>query len=201
VWNSPRNHAHHPLGAVAEPVQTHTPEAEAALAREALPFVIVRRKAFPNAFSSGLSVLEQERKDTKAVDEILSVVDAHRRGSVDVRQTDGQRRPQGGEAVRRTDAAIGPRGSCPHPVADLSAHGARFLARHGQQRAQAAFDAAFSSSSPRVPTSSAITGNATPSGRYHSPTALPFPTVQAGRRVTAVAIGNRERTARLEEEE
>jgi hypothetical protein len=37
--------------------------------------VIVRRKAFPNAFSSGLSVLEQERKDPKAVDEILSVVD------------------------------------------------------------------------------------------------------------------------------
>jgi hypothetical protein len=31
---------------------------------------------FPNAFSSGLSVLEQERKDPKAVDEILSVVDA-----------------------------------------------------------------------------------------------------------------------------
>jgi hypothetical protein len=78
---------------------------------------------------------------------------------------------------------------------------ARKAARHGQQRAQAAFDAAFSSSSPRVPTSSAITGNATPGGRYHSPTALPFPTVQAGRRVTALAIGNRERTARLEEEE
>jgi hypothetical protein len=39
-------------------------------------FVIVRRKAFPNAFSTGLSVLEQERKDPKAVDEVLSVIDA-----------------------------------------------------------------------------------------------------------------------------
>jgi chromosome partitioning protein len=55
-------------------------EAAAALAMiggiEALPFVVVRRKAFPNAFSSGLSVFEQERKDPKAVAEMQSVVDA-----------------------------------------------------------------------------------------------------------------------------
>jgi chromosome partitioning protein len=65
---------------VADPQGSDNADAAAALAAidgiEALPFVIVRRKAFPNAFSSGLSVLEQERKDPKAVDEILSVVDA-----------------------------------------------------------------------------------------------------------------------------
>lgn len=65
---------------VADPQGSDNADAAAALATiegiEALPFVIVRRKAFPNAFSSGLSVLEQERKDPKAVDEILSIVDA-----------------------------------------------------------------------------------------------------------------------------
>ena len=39
-----------------------------------LPFAIVRRKAFPNAFSLGLSVVEQSPRDPKAVDELLSVV-------------------------------------------------------------------------------------------------------------------------------
>jgi chromosome partitioning protein len=43
---------------------------------EPLPFAVVRRKAFPNAFSQGLSVLEQTHKDPKAVDEVLSVVEA-----------------------------------------------------------------------------------------------------------------------------
>lgn len=43
---------------------------------EALPLAIVRRKAFPNAFSSGLAVTEQLPKDAKAVDELLSVVGA-----------------------------------------------------------------------------------------------------------------------------
>jgi chromosome partitioning protein len=70
---------------VADPQGSDNADAAAALSAtpafagagiEALPFVVVRRKAFPNAFSSGLSVLEQERKDPKAVDEILSVVDA-----------------------------------------------------------------------------------------------------------------------------
>jgi chromosome partitioning protein len=65
---------------VADPQGSDNADAAAALSTldgiEALPFVVVRRKAFPNAFSSGLSVLEQERKDPKAVDEILSVVDA-----------------------------------------------------------------------------------------------------------------------------
>ena len=65
---------------VADPQGSDNADAAAALSTiegiEALPFVIVRRKAFPNAFSSGLSVLEQERKDPKAVDEILSVVHA-----------------------------------------------------------------------------------------------------------------------------
>jgi hypothetical protein len=43
---------------------------------EALPFAIARRKAFPNSFSNGLTVTEQLPKDVKAVDELLSVVDA-----------------------------------------------------------------------------------------------------------------------------
>ncbi len=41
-----------------------------------LPLVIVRRKAFPNSFSNGLTVMEQLPKDAKAVDELLSIVDA-----------------------------------------------------------------------------------------------------------------------------
>jgi chromosome partitioning protein len=41
---------------------------------EALPFVVVRRKAFPNAFTAGLSVIEQHPQDPKAVEELLSVV-------------------------------------------------------------------------------------------------------------------------------
>jgi chromosome partitioning protein len=43
---------------------------------EALPCVVVRRKAFPNAFSNGLAVTESVPRDTKAVDELVSVVDA-----------------------------------------------------------------------------------------------------------------------------
>lgn len=43
---------------------------------EALSSVIVRRKAFPNSFSNGLTVMEQLPKDAKAVDELLSVVGA-----------------------------------------------------------------------------------------------------------------------------
>jgi chromosome partitioning protein len=41
-----------------------------------LPCVVVRRKAFPNAFSEGLSVIEQSPKDQKAIDELLSVVNS-----------------------------------------------------------------------------------------------------------------------------
>lgn len=45
---------------------------------EALPLAIVRRKAFANAFSVGLGVTEQtaRERDPKAVDELLSVVNA-----------------------------------------------------------------------------------------------------------------------------
>jgi chromosome partitioning protein len=43
---------------------------------EALPLVIVRRKAFPNSFSNGLTVTEQLPKDAKAVDDLISIVDA-----------------------------------------------------------------------------------------------------------------------------
>ena len=43
---------------------------------EPLPLAIVRRKAFPNSFSNGLSVAEHTPRDPKAVDELLSVVDA-----------------------------------------------------------------------------------------------------------------------------
>jgi chromosome partitioning protein len=41
---------------------------------ETLPCVVVRRKAFPNAFSAGLAVTEHVPRDQKAIDEILSVV-------------------------------------------------------------------------------------------------------------------------------
>ena len=43
---------------------------------EALPCVVVRRKAFPNAFSNGLAVTELVPRDPKAADELASVVDA-----------------------------------------------------------------------------------------------------------------------------
>ena len=43
---------------------------------EALLFAVMRRKAFPNAFSNGLSVIEHMPRDQKAVDELLSVVGA-----------------------------------------------------------------------------------------------------------------------------
>jgi chromosome partitioning protein len=49
---------------------------------ELLPWVVGRRKAFPNAFSTGLSVLEQAPRDYKACSELMGVVDAlytHRR--------------------------------------------------------------------------------------------------------------------------
>lgn len=42
----------------------------------ALPVAVVRRKAFPNAFSAGMSVLEHAPKDAKACGEVLSVVNA-----------------------------------------------------------------------------------------------------------------------------
>jgi chromosome partitioning protein len=43
---------------------------------DALPFVVGRRKAFPNAFSNGLSVIEHMLRDQKAADELLAVVGA-----------------------------------------------------------------------------------------------------------------------------
>ena len=49
---------------------------------ELLPGVVGRRKAFPNAFSAGLSVLEHQPRDTKACSELTCIVDAlytHRR--------------------------------------------------------------------------------------------------------------------------
>jgi chromosome partitioning protein len=65
---------------VADPQGPDNADAAAALSAiegiEPLPFVVGRRKAFPNAFSGGLSVLEQERRDPKAVSEVLSIVDA-----------------------------------------------------------------------------------------------------------------------------
>jgi chromosome partitioning protein len=62
---------------------------------EALPFVIVRRKAFPNAFSDGLTVTEQLPKDAKAVDELLSVVGALYTHQVDDGYQDAPRRKAG----------------------------------------------------------------------------------------------------------
>jgi chromosome partitioning protein len=61
-------------------------DAAAALAAvdgvELLPWVVGRRKAFPNAFSAGLTVLEQSPRDFKACSELTCVVGAlytHRR--------------------------------------------------------------------------------------------------------------------------
>lgn len=44
---------------------------------EAMRLALTRRKAFPNAFTNGLSVTEQtaRERDAKAIDELLSVVD------------------------------------------------------------------------------------------------------------------------------
>jgi chromosome partitioning protein len=65
---------------IADPQGRDNDDAAAALGKLdgmlALPAVVVRRKAFPNAFSAGLSVLEQAPRDPKACGEILSVVDA-----------------------------------------------------------------------------------------------------------------------------
>jgi chromosome partitioning protein len=41
---------------------------------ETLSAVVVRRKAFPNAFTAGLAVTEQHPQDPKAVAELLSIV-------------------------------------------------------------------------------------------------------------------------------
>ena len=62
---------------------------------EALPLVIVRRKAFPNSFSNGLTVTEQLPKDAKAVDELLSIVDAMYTQKVDNGYQDAPRRKAG----------------------------------------------------------------------------------------------------------
>jgi len=43
---------------------------------KALPLMVGRRKAFPNAFTAGLSVAEQFPRDPKAAGELLSVVNA-----------------------------------------------------------------------------------------------------------------------------
>jgi chromosome partitioning protein len=65
---------------LADPQVSDNTDAHEALAGtdgiEALPFMVVRRNAYPNAFSNGLSVLEPVRKDPRAVHEILSLVDA-----------------------------------------------------------------------------------------------------------------------------
>ncbi len=60
-----------------------------------LPLVIVRRKAFPNAFSNGLTVTEQLPKDAKAVDELLSIVDALYTQKVDNGYQNAPRRKAG----------------------------------------------------------------------------------------------------------
>ena len=61
---------------------------------EPLALAVVRRKAFPNAFSSGLSVteLQPRERDPKAIDELLSVVDALYTQKVDNGYQDASRR-------------------------------------------------------------------------------------------------------------
>jgi chromosome partitioning protein len=65
---------------IADPQGHDNEDAAAALKAidgiEFLPLLVVRRKAFPNAFSNGLAVTEQNPKDPKAIDELLSVVNA-----------------------------------------------------------------------------------------------------------------------------
>ena len=66
--------------ALARTRPQHPAKREAAVAGlpefEALPLMLVRRKAFPNAFSDGLSVIEQKKRDPLAIAELLSIVDA-----------------------------------------------------------------------------------------------------------------------------
>jgi chromosome partitioning protein len=63
---------------VADPQGRDNDDASGALASiegiEPLAVTVVRRKAFPNAFSAGLSVLEQVPRDAKACSEMLSLV-------------------------------------------------------------------------------------------------------------------------------
>lgn len=65
---------------IADPQGHDNNDAAAALAALngllVLPVMVGRRKAFPNAFSAGLSVLEQTPRDPKACGELISVVDA-----------------------------------------------------------------------------------------------------------------------------
>jgi chromosome partitioning protein len=65
---------------IADPVGKDNEDAAEVLAGldfiKALPLTVVRRKAFPNAFSSGLSVGELVPRDQKAADELLSLVSA-----------------------------------------------------------------------------------------------------------------------------
>lgn len=64
----------------ADPQGRDNDDAMAALAAldglVTLPTAVIRRKAFSNAFSAGLSVLEHVPKDGKACAEILSIVNA-----------------------------------------------------------------------------------------------------------------------------
>jgi chromosome partitioning protein len=63
---------------VADPQGRDNDDASGALASiegiEPLAVAVIRRKAFPNAFSAGLSVLEQVPRDVKACSEMLSLV-------------------------------------------------------------------------------------------------------------------------------
>jgi chromosome partitioning protein len=63
---------------IADPVGKDNEDAAAVLAGlefiKPLPVTIVRRKAFPNAFSLGLGVGELVPRDQKAADELLSIV-------------------------------------------------------------------------------------------------------------------------------
>jgi chromosome partitioning protein len=62
---------------------------------EALPSIIVRRKAFPNSFTNGMTVTEQLPKDVKAVDELISIVDALYTQKVDNGYQDAPHRKAG----------------------------------------------------------------------------------------------------------
>ena len=53
-----------------------TPVNEQVRLRSESTFAVGRRKAFPNAFSNDLGVIEQTPADPKAVNELLSVVGA-----------------------------------------------------------------------------------------------------------------------------
>jgi chromosome partitioning protein len=69
---------------------------EAMIGIDPLRLAIVRRKAFPNAFSNGLAVTEQMPRDPKAVDELMAIVHTLYTQGMDSDYQDAPRRKAAG---------------------------------------------------------------------------------------------------------